>query len=333
MHLGEPQPKPLNHLIYSGFMDPTCIFRSRASRAGALAALGLVPVLTASADTILAPMWDIRSLPMTWEIKASGPTLTAHSYFADGGGFKITTEDGSSTLATVGGFGDHSTGPLAVTPGAIYKMVFEGGFHVRPHWDGIEWARLGPGMQGAGPGSAIGFQSDAELGFDDRWLGLPSTFADTTWSYNVAPGERLSLSVEHVTGDADGADKFEFISPASTTTLADGDGLPGTGGVHWAARGGDYFTAPDPSSPQWEEYTAPTDEAGWWGFKLSVTPGHLEPYSWHYILDRTDGGADQYAYLRAGAIRPPVIPEASTIFAGGGVALVALLGWRARRRS
>lgn len=286
-----------------------------------------------SADTIWAPMWDIRSLPMTWEIKASGPSLNAHAYFADGGSFSITTLDGSSTLATVGGFGDHSTGPVAVTAGEIYKMTFTGGFHVRPHWDGIDWARLGPGLQGAGPGTAIGFQSDAELGFDDRWLGLPSSFADTTWSFRVAAGEHLSLSVEHMTGDVDGADKFEFISPSGLTTLADGDGLPGTGGGHFAARGGNLFAAPDTTSPQWEEYSAPASDEGWWGFKLSVTPGHLDPYAWHYVLDRTDGGADQYAYLRVGAIRPPVVPEAGTMIAGGSVGLMAAWIWRSRRRS
>lgn len=246
----------------------------------------------------------------------------------------MTTEDGSTTLATVGGGGDISTGPIAVTPGSIYRMVYESGFHVRPNWDGAEWARLGPGSQAAGPGATTGFQSDAELGFDSRWASLSSKFADTTWSINVASGEHPSLSVEHMTGDATGASKFEWISPSGVKTVADPDGLPGTGGAHFVARGGDLFSPPDPSSPQWDEYSTPTTEAGWWGFKLTAKDGTLDPYAWHYVLDRTDAGADQYLYLRPGAILDPnhTVPDSGGTVVLMGVGLVGLMGVARRVR-
>lgn len=277
----------------------------------ALTALGLsFAPWTASADTVWGPMWDVRSLPMEWQVKASDPTLNVHAYFADGG--RIRVYDGAIQMSVISGTGDRATGALSVTPGNVYRMVIDQGFHVRPNWDGVEWIRLGPGRQAAGPAGGVGFQSDAELGFDSRWNNLPSRFADTTWSFNVAAGETLRLSLEHMTGNLLGAKRFEFISPSGLTYIADADGMPGSGNAHFAARGGSLNNAPNPASVYWEEYTAPTSEAGWWGFKLISQEGTANPYAWHYVLDRTDAGADQFAYLRPGALAPPV-PEPSAL--------------------
>jgi hypothetical protein len=270
-------------------------------------------VITVAGDEIWAPMWDIRSLPLTFELKADSPTLVANSFNPDGATFRVTTADGLTTLATASGVNDVTTGPIAVTPGETYKMVYDTGFHVRPNWTGVEWARLGAGPQAAGPGSAIGFPSDAELGFDQRWGHLPSQFADTIWSLNVGAGERPEISVEHMTGNVAGAALFEWVSPSAVVTTADADGMPGSGGAHFQARAGSLANPPNPASEYWDEYTAPVAEAGWWGFKLHASDGDPNPYSWHYVLDRTDDGLDQHLYLRPGATVKPT-PESGTTF-------------------
>ena len=290
----------------------------------------------APADTIWAPMWDLRHVPMTWEVRASESTLTVRSFNADFGSFRVQNQAGSVTLATVTGVGDVSTAPLAVVPGDIYRVSVDSGFHYRMSWVGIDWARLGPGLQASGPGPNRGFQSDAELGFDVRWSSLPSRFADTTWSYFTEPGERLSISVEHMTGDPTGAARFEWISPSGVVTVADPDGIPGVGTDHFPARGGNLANPPNPASPYWEEYTAPTDEAGWWGFKLIAKDGPLVPYAWHYVLDRTDAGRDQNHYLRPGALLDPEgpdLPEPASLVAFGSGALILLACVRRRGRA
>lgn len=284
--------------------------------------------------TIWAPMWDVRHRPMEWEVRAEGNLLSVNGYFDGGGGYRVTTRDGLTTLGAVGGVGDLSTGPLAVVPGEVYKVQVTSGFHVRMHWVGVQWARLGEGQQGAGPGDGIGFQSDAELGFDARWDALPSQFADTVWSFYVSDGEQLSLSVEHMTGDPAGTEKFEFISPSNVVTLVDANGIPGSGTDHYPARGGNLGSMPDPTSPYWQEYTAPVAESGWWGFKLYAKTGPLNPYAWHYVLDRTDNAEDPSIYLRPGALLDPnssVTPEPVTATLGG-MGLCVLIGVLRRRR-
>ena len=287
-------------------------------------------------------MWDVRQTTMDWQFQASDSTINVHAFFADGGTIQILHPDGTTVYTTISGVGDRSTGPLAATPGAIYTARVTNGFHIRPHWDGVEWVRMGPGLQGAGPGGAGGFQSDAELGFDARWGHLPAVFAHTTWSYNVAAGERLSVSVEHMTGDTRGAVRFEFISPSGTVYIADADGMPGSGFAHFQARpGGNLLAAPNPASIYWEEYLAPVMEAGVWGFRLIAQEGHGTPYAWHYVLDRTDPGADQFHYLRTGAIADPdgpapnnnVVPEpaSASILALSVLALGGARLWRRRR--
>ena len=309
--------------------------RRQPALLAALAAACLGAVGPASAAAIWAPMWDIRNLPMTFEAKASGSSMTFGNYFADCG--SLTVRDAASaTVATLSGCGQLST-TFATTAGQNYRFTYTSGFHVRPNWDGAEWVRLGAGAQGAGPGGAIGFQSDAELGFDDRWQGLSSKFADTTWYYYVGANEQLKISVEEITGDATGAAKFEWIAPSGTVTTADADGIPGSLGNHFPARGGSLSNAPDPASQFWEEYTAPVNgEAGWWGFKLSARDYsviHLNPYAWHYILDRTDDGADQNHYLLTGSIADPnrPLPEPGSL-ALAGLGLAAAAGLRRRRR-
>ena len=282
---------------------------SRIRRHASFFALGLLNILLtlqgAAAQTVWAPMWDMRFTPMTWEFKASGDSVTS-SYFSDGFAFASVTSNAAVT--PLSGGGDQTTPSLPTTPGEIYTMTFGGGFHVRPHWEGVEWARLGQGIQAAGPGSNVGFPSDAELGFDSRWANLPSHFADTTWYFQVADGERLSVSVEEIVGDTRDGRTFEFISPSGVVTTADADGLPGSGVNHYPARGGSLANPPDPTSAFWDEYTAPTSEAGWWGFKLNAVDGVGTPYAWHYILDRTDSGEDQHAYLRPDSILDPMKP-------------------------
>jgi hypothetical protein len=257
-------------------------------------------------------MWDIRNIPLIFEVKADGGSVTFHSFNVGGGSFEV--RDSSNTLIGSAAGGGNVSAMIATSAGSSYFMRYTSGFHVRPHWEGIEWARTGPGLQGAGPGANIGFQSDAELGFDERWGALPSQFADTTWFYNVAPGEGLSVSVEHMTGHIPGAEKFEWVSPSGTLTVADPDGMPGSGGSHFVARGGNLALAPNPASPYWEEYIAPVGgESGWWGLRLSAKDPPNNPYSWHYVLDRTDPGVDQLHYLNPGSILNPEVPEPSAV--------------------
>jgi hypothetical protein len=282
-------------------------------------------------------MWDVRQTPMEWQIKASSSTINVHAFFADSGNISVLTS-GGTLLKTISGSGDKSTGLINVTVGEIYRVRVNSGFHIRPHFDGVEWVRMGPGLQAAGPGGSKGFQSDAELGFDARWDHLPAVFADTTWSYNVAAGETLRISVEHMTGDTRGARRFEFISPTGVVTVADANGMPGSGTAHFQARGGSLANAPNPASIYWEEYTAPVSQAGSWGFRLLAHEGNGTPYSWHYVLDRTDAGADQFSYLMPGAILDPGAPAPSPVPEPSALTMLAIgvfgaggLVWRRRR--
>jgi len=275
-------------------------------------------------------MWDKRSPDMTWDVKASGSTISVYSLNVDG--MTITLEDQiGNVLGTVSSSAWMTDVALTVpglTTGEVYKVRVNGGLHYRMHWDGIDWATPCLGQQGVGPDGALGFQSDAALGFDARWGHLPSQFSHTTWYFNVAESEHLSVSLEHVTGER--AKQFAFISPSGVETVVDPDGMPGAGHGHWQARGGNYYASPDPLSPYWDEYTAPTAEAGLWGFKLYAIDGEPHPYAFHYILDRTDDGADQNAYIYSGSILDPTIPE--PLSAVGLACAVAGLGGYLRRR-
>lgn len=295
------------------------------------ALLALVGSSRLAATQIWAPMWDIRSLPMTWEVKAESSSLVVNSFNADGATFQVWR--GGTLLSTVSGYGDVTSGALATTAGEILQVKYTSGFHVRPNWVGAEWARLGIGTQGSGPNGSTGFPSDAELGFDTRWGHLPSQYADTTWSFNVAAGEQLKLSVEHMTGNIYGAKKFEFISPTGVVTVADANGMPGSGGAHFQARGGNLAAAPDPNSVYWDEYSAPVSEAGWWGFKLYAADGEGVPYSWHYVLDRMDAGNDQYIYLRAGSILDPNKPVPDSVPTVMLLVLAIAVGVLSRRKT
>ncbi len=279
--------------VLMGFMLLTCCFS------------------TVQASTIWAPMWDSREGEMTWEVKASKDFFTAYSYNVGASTITITDSD-NNFITSVSGDGDVQVTASDLAAGEIYKVNVAGDLHYRMHWDEIDWARLGRGSQEAGPYDSTGFQSDAALGFDARWDDLDSQFSDTTWYYNVGANETLSVSAEHVTGEESAA--FSFISPSGVETVADADGLPGAGYGHWPARGGLYDNAPDVDSVYWDEYIAPTSEEGLWGFKLYAIDGTPHPYAFHYILDRTDAGLDQYAYLYADSMKSPdtPIPEPST---------------------
>ena len=277
--------------------------------AGLLLCLGL-GVGAADAATIWAPMWDQRSQVMDWEVLGSSPSVTFSSDFIDSGFFSVKDKDGNLIANSSFGSGLRQV-TISATPGERYTMTVNiSGIHYRNHWDGVEWVRIGSGDQLPSPGTDLGFQSDAELGFDHRWGTLPAQYAHTTWYYNVSPSELLSVSVEHVTGHTPGAKKFEWIAPDGTATVADADGMPGSGFAHWQARAGSRFNAVNTASQYWDEYVAPapgTDPTGeWWGFKLYADSGLQNlPYSWHYILDRTDPGTDQYHYLLPGSIKDP----------------------------
>src|SRR5262245_4863263 len=103
----------------------------RAPHIAATFATGLLLAAgPASADLIWAPMWDIRTLPMNWEVRASGASTTFFSHFADGGTFNVYNSS-NVLLATVnGGIGEDKSTTVATVAGEIYRMEFSAGFHV-----------------------------------------------------------------------------------------------------------------------------------------------------------------------------------------------------------
>lgn len=163
-----------------------------------------------------------------------------------------------------------------VVPGSEHVFTHEliGGLaHYRPRFIGAQHVylredRTSPNdvfNSASGTGTEIG--SNLELGFDARFDTLPSIFADTTWFYDLDPGDQFTWRgfFDDFPGGAD-ATQIDLIDPAGNIiqSITGPSLLPGNGTTLTATVG-------------------PT-QGGFWGVKLTAPPV-IAPFAGHYLMD------------------------------------------------
>ena len=243
---------------------------------------------------VVAPMWILEDGEMTFQAMATGSSLRITTYAADSPAGVAVSDLGGNPLSGIEvSAGQTRMLTVPVTSGQTYQVTVSTrrlGARFRLMARGAAWLRLPDdgddwgGGYNPGPGENNGVESSVELGFGKRWSDTAAPFADTTWYFNVVPGDaqfKSQACLESVYGDANRSTRW--TDPTGKFM-----------GSTWGA--GNVVGC--------SSFTAGSPVAGYWGMQLLADPPY-SPWPQRYTVAKPDAGADDWVYLRSESMAGP----------------------------
>ena len=255
------------------------------------------------AGDIWTPMWDLWDGKMDlFPIADASGALTV-GLFNGEGTFQVKVYDLQENLLgqMLVAEGETKTVSVPSTEDAEYRVFVAGGEAEHPHFraffrgakrvalsdDGDDWERT-EGVPFPGQGMDHGVESNAELGFDERWRDVSNVYADTIWYFHVSQsGTPLRVRVWSEYPEGDGHGGMEWVTPDEITIPLVGSEPAGFYHV---------FEVPEP-------------QTGWWGLRVKAD-APFTPWAQHYSLSRVWSGVGEtmppdFIYLLPTSMKPP----------------------------
>ena len=219
-----------------------------------------------------------------WYLIADSTGQVSVEVYDDDGGIididgLVTTNVGpqSTTTITLGG----------LTPGSehVFTHTFTTFTHYRPQFQGVsavylrEDASSPNDVFNSSSGNGFSEGSNLELGFDVRFNTLPSSFADTTWFYDLDVGDTITWRGFF--------DDFPLGADAASIDLVDPNGV-----IQSSATSQPILPIPGTTLSA----TVASGQEGFWGIRITA-PNVIAPFAGHYLMDVevTDQAGDRDA--------------------------------------